>query len=421
MKTEKKFSQKTIKFFYRNPDLHTERVLWYLSSLHKKVWNHMLNMCKGNFEHIDSLLDKVNPKGQEEIQKLKDFALENQNEEKPEYGKTRTLSEFGMLYCLGPIRNNDPELLQLPLNDLQKPCRVLSKSWKSFFELKRRGDERARPPRYQNEQNFFTLQWEKPTIITKEIEGIIISSFLVFNHKIKGVGEIHIELPHYVSRLIADKKVRFVTIKRTQYHVNRTSDFEINLVYEVPKTEKEEINSNMKIAGVDVGSRNIALVVSGEQSSVKTWNLPKWDQYFTKQRSNIEARMKTKTKGSRAWRDLFDARTKLSKKWGDKQKDLHRKIAHEMIEKADVFYIGITNVRLGLAKSENGSKSQHRAVQNTGNLSRFIRFLEEKAEEYGKHVIKVPDQKVETTNNQRKVLGAVRNYEYGIKNHAQVL
>ncbi len=407
---EKEFSQKTIKFFYRNPEPHIERILWYISFLHKKVWNHMLDICKGIFSHIDQLFESINPKGQAELQSLKDFTQENQEDGRI---KNKTLSEFGMLYCLGPIRNNDTELLQLPLNDLQKPCRVLSKSFKSFFELKKRGDNKARTPKYQSEKIFFTIQWEKPKF-TEKVESGVTKIFLVVNHKIAGIGSIEIELPKYVSDLLRGKQVRFVTLKRTHVHTDRISDFEINLVYEVPKTEKKKIDQNSKIAGVDLGARRIGLVTSG--GVFRVWNLPKWDQYFTKQRMNIEARMKTKTQGSRAWRDLFDARTKLSKKWGDKQKDLHRKIAHEMIQMADVFYVGIAPVRLGLANSESGSKSQHRAVQNTGNLSRLLRFIEEKAEEYGKEIVRVPDQKTSSEkNNERKIYGAVRNYEYGIK------
>lgn len=423
-KKEKQFGQKTVKFYYKNPTTHTEQVLWYISHLHKKVWNHMQDICSGKFDHIDILLDKVNIKGQEEIQKLKDSLLEVVTREGSTYNKSKSLSEFGMLYCLGPIRNSDPELLQLPLNDLQKPCRVLAKSWKSFYELSKRGDKAARPPRYKGESFFFTLQWEKPKIIS--IGG---KCNLVVNHKISGVGEILIPLPKYVCELVSDKKVRFVTIKRTHTHVDHASDFEINLVYETELVEKISLSNDTKIAGIDVGSRRITVVVSDEPSKVKTYELRAHDKYFTKQRQKIEQKMKLCKKGSKRYRKLADTITKLSNKWHNCQKDSQRKIAADIIKKADVFYIGETNIRVNrkdkegnvsdsLAQSKDGSKSEHRAVQNTGNLSRMTQFINEKAVEYGKYTSKVPDHKSDTKNKKDsiKIIGAVCNMEYGIAN-----
>ena len=185
-KKEKDYGQKTIKFYYQHPDPHVERALWYISHLHKTVWNNMLAICNGDFSLVDTLLDKINPKGQEEIAHMKAGATVETKKSGEEYVKIRTLSEFGMLYVLGPMRNADPELLQLPLNDLQKPCRVLAKSWKSFFELAKRGDAEARPPRMKSDTFFFTLQWEKPKVATWD--GI---SFLIVQHKIPGLGELH--------------------------------------------------------------------------------------------------------------------------------------------------------------------------------------------------------------------------------------
>ncbi|MCC6198779.1 transposase [Candidatus Nomurabacteria bacterium] len=415
-KKEKEYGQKTVKF-YVTPSLHTERVLWYISHLHKRVWNHMQAICQGDFGHIDTVLDKVNLKGQEEIQKLKDFKESMPPIEKTfDYAggasttvsikPTRPISEFGMLYALGPIRNADPELLQLPLNDLQKPCRVLAKSWKSFFELNKRGDTEARPPRMKNDLFFFTLQWEKPKVVRYGTDTV-----LLVNHKINGIEGIGITLPLYVSNLLSEKSTRYVTIKRTFPFWDRRSKFEVNIVYETERVETLPIDAHTKYAGVDLGARRIILIQDG---MVKTWHLEKWDQYFTKQRQAIEARMATKIKGSRAHVALFDARTKLSKKWADKQKDAQRKIAYEMVQFADVFFVGETTIRLGLAKSEKGSKGQHRAVQNTGNLARFVRFLKEKAIERGKQVIEVPDFISDGDKTIRKVESAVRHLEYGL-------
>jgi transposase len=171
--------------------------------------------------------------------------------------------------------------------------------------------------------------------------------------------------------------------------------------------------------GVDIGARRIALVQSGTNLA-RTWVLPKWDQYYTKQRQKIEARMATKVKGSRAWVDLYDVRTKLSKKWSDSQKDNQRKIAHAMVQYADVFFVGETDIRLGLAKSQKGEKKtkkekgQHRAVQNTGNMARFVHFLKEKAVERGKQVIEVPDYVCESDKKVRKIESAKAHLEYGL-------
>lgn len=404
-KKEKAYGQKTVKF-YASVDQHTERVLWYISHLHKRVWNNMFAVCSADFSLVDTFIDKVNPKGQEEIAKIKESVTIVAGQ-RGDYVKSKTLSEFGMLYCLGPMRNADPELLQLPVNDLQKPCRVLAKSWKSFFELSKRGDKEARPPRMKNDLFFFTLQWEKPRVANER--G---STCLFVNHNIDGAGKVFLPMPPYVSALLADKKLRYVTVKRTYPFYDRRSKFEVNIVYETSLAEQCPITENTRYAGVDIGSRRITLVCEAG-NVVKTWHLPKWDQYFTKQRQSIEERMGTKTKGSRAWMALYDARTKLSKKWADKQKDLQRKIAREMVGYADLFFVGETAVRLGLARSE-GTKGQHRAVQNTGNLSRFIRFLKEKAAECGKRVVEVPDFVSDGDKRIRKVESALRHLEYGM-------
>ncbi|HWC57366.1 MAG TPA: transposase [Candidatus Paceibacterota bacterium] len=432
-KEEKSYGQKTVKF-YADLDPHTERVLWYISHLHRRVWNNMLSICNADFSLIDTLLDKVNPKGREEIRKLKEFAetmppIEKTFEHNDGTSTTVSikpswsLSEFGMLYALGPMRNADPELLQLPLNDLQKPCRVLAKSWKSFFELRKRGDKKARSPRMKNDLFFFTLQWEKPKLVEKD--GRL---YLSVNHKIPGVDAVLIPVPKNGMIVPKPKEkradgddthcslsefpLRYVTINRMFPFHDRPSRFEVNIVYETEKVEVAPIGPATRYAGVDNGTRRKSLAL--EDGTSKTWYLPKWDQYFTKQRQIIEARMATKVKGSRAYIALYDARTKISKRWADKQKDLQRKIAHDMVQYADVFFVGETAVRLGLAQSEGGTKGQHRAAQNTGHLSRFPRFLMEKAIECGKRVIMVPDFISDADKAVRKVESAVRHLEYGL-------
>jgi hypothetical protein len=84
----------------------------------------------------------------------------------------------------------------------------------------------------------------------------------------------------------------------------------------------------------------------------------------------------------------------MFKKMADQQLDFERKTARNIVQMADCIFIGVTSVRLGLAKTKTKSGKVHRGVQNTGLMARLPDLIRQKAVEFGKVVIDVSDPRL---------------------------
>ena len=261
--------------------------------------------------------------------------------------------------------------------------RKLAGSYQSFFELKKKKDQRAREPRPQNPDTFMTLSWSSFAIKN----GILL---------VPGIHGERIAIPlrtvrpdgnpanpgDHLERNIAGKKVAHATLTL------REGRFQLNLITtgDLPKV----IEHPRFFRAIDLGAGDIAVTDSdGSEFLIPT---RRTDKYWMDQIAVIEGRQRLRTKGSRGFKRLASGRKKIHDIAGKQRTSHQRKVADAITEKkVECIILGKPRTRLGLSQSASGTPDQHYGVQNTGYMFRLLLFIKEKAEERGIPVIELPD------------------------------
>jgi transposase len=304
----------------------------------------------------------------------------------------------------------------VPLADVssdveREVLRKLAGSYKSFFELKKNRDTRARKPTEKQEPWFQTISW---------------SSFKIVGDKLMVPGyqqdQIEISLKGrdkrtgrftkgYLETKIQGKKVTFVTLSRDRM----TGDFILSLVTAKPMPEIEEQPDQNRptriFRAIDLGAGDIAVSDSDGREYLIPTRRP--DKMWMDRIAEVEARQERRKKGSRAWKKLATARRYMHNRSGAQKDDHQKKVAHALISPdVQCIIVGKSKTRLGLARTENASPAQHYGAQNTGYLFRMFLYLRNKAEERGVKFIELPDPRRE---------GSLENPEYKFRASRQLL
>jgi len=251
----------------------------------------------------------------------------------------------------------------------------LAGSWQSYFELRKKGDTEARPPRSKKEDFFQTMAW---------------SSFSVFGDTVRVPGyqkkRITIKLGEYLTEQIRGREVRYLTLYRNRYN----GEFNLSVVVATPAPK--QIENPKFIRAIDLGAGNMAVSDStGEEYLIPT---RRPDKYWMPRIAQVEKRVGGCTKGSRAHRRRMKARRIMHEKSGNQKISYQRKLARALFTGGvQAIIIGKSKTRLGLAQSNSGTPDQHYGAQNTGYLFRQLLYIKEKAEERGIPVIEISDPK----------------------------
>jgi len=292
----------------------------------------------------------------------------------------KPITAYSLNYWLTKERRNEITLddgtvvnLGLISVDLEREVlRKLAGSFQSYFELRKKKDNRARKPAPKKTGWFQTLSWSSFTI-----EGDIL--------RVPGYDKMRLEIPlgAYLAAQISGKQIVHATISR-----NHDGVLELSLVTASPMPDV--IAQPKFFRAIDLGAGDIAVSDSDGSEFLIPARRP--DKFWHGEVvPAIEKRLASKKKGSRRYLRLMAGRRWALEKNRFQHENHQRKLAHALLEeKVDCVIIGKSRTRLGLAKS-GGAPGQHYGAQNTGYLFRLFLFIKEKAAERGVRVIEFPD------------------------------
>ncbi len=342
-----------------SPTQEQENLLLELSEAHRILWNTTNEYAREYRKHYLNCFHK-------------NESLEKNDRIKP------IVQEFDLMYQYKNI-GKFPELAILNVASAQTTMERVVAMWQSYLGNRKGGDWTACEPGDAYAHQFTVMSWKAPQLYMID-RGIRVPQ--------NSGSELVISIaPH--ANMIRNYKIKKLTITRCVRDLEKPSQYKISATYELPKPETVSLERFMAL---DLGAGDIGYY-SPEKSGTISCRRP--DKYWMPKIADVEKRMTKCTKGSRRFQDLATARKTMFKKMADQQLDFERKTAHAIVHMADCIFIGVTSVRLGLAKTKTKSGKVHRGVQNTGLLARLPDLIRQKAIEFGKVVIDVPDPRLQ--------------------------
>ena len=270
--------------------------------------------------------------------------------------KGETISAYTQMAQLPDLRKSSVEFKAVGSQVLQDVIQRLDKAYKSFFQRIKRGNNKVGFPRFKskNRYNSFTLKqtgWK--------LEGRYLY--------IKNIGKFKL----FLSRPI-EGNAKTITIRRSptnKWFVSFSCD-------DVPI---KEIPASKQKVGIDVGIKHFLVDSQG--------NFVENPKYFRQSEKLLRRRQRSlcrKKKGSnrRSGARLLIAKT--HEKIVNQRKDFIHKVANSYINKFQTIYVEDLNIK-GMVKNRHLSKSI-----SDSSWGMFFNFLDYKAAEAGRTVIKVP-------------------------------
>jgi transposase len=366
-----------------------ERVIFRLSDIHRMIADQMIIECRYRLALA-----------------LRKKKAEPIVDGESEYD-TRTTA-FSLNYILTDLGKHDHFscLKQIRSEDARGTALYVSGAFDSYFELKKRGDAQARMPRPSSNGMFQTIIWQNVVLRGNSVRLI---------HMLDGKKQfLDIEIPQMTAKKIGGRDIIHAKIVRKNKCLDDPSGYSIELVCHQPAPEPKVLKRAM---GVDIGAGNIAMV---DSRGHKTWvHMRRPDKFWMPKILLCDAQLKALRDGrleqTQQYHDTAKNRRGMFQKMQSQQRDFQRKLAAHVIIMADVFFIGEESIRLGLAQSHDGTAKEHRGVQNTGAMSRFVQYLKWNARKNGKMVVMVPDAHSQHADYKtRKVLAAEAHLKSGL-------
>ncbi len=323
------------------PSPEQEEILWKLSEKCRLIYNFALS------ERIDSWKNKG------------------------EY-----VSYFKQQNDLPKLKEKYPEYKWVYSKVLQYILRTLDADYRSFFSLFKKGDKNARSPKFKGKKYFTTMVYNQSGFKLKD-------GYVFLSHKYS---------KNPLKFKIPDK---FKFNKVYQVSVFKKGDkFYISISYD--KKVKDYVNNN-KYQAFDLGiMKHTGVNLDGKFIEFEN---KRYDKYWQKRVQEIQSRRDHCKKGSIKWNILNSNLKLMKKKCANQLKDFQHKLSRKIIDntKANTIIVGDLSVKDMSKKKKGksnhkGTKGLNRAIQNTGTLGRFVRFLTYKAKLIGKRVIEINER-----------------------------
>ena len=287
----------------------------------------------------------------------------------------KTASYIEQQNKLPEIKKQYPEYKWVYSKVLQMVLRTLDADFKSFYALRKK-DENASPPRFKGKKYFTTMVYNQ-------------SGFKVHGYKITLSQNYNNEIPlEFTTEFSFDEcKIKQVTVFK------KDDKYFLSIAYEI---EEKEYIDNLKYQAIDLGVSNIVTAVNTNGKFIQIPN-NRADKYWQPKIEQLQSRADHCKKDSIKWKMLNDRLHKMKRKCANQLKDFQHKLSKEIVEntKANTIIVGDLDVKDMSSKKQGQKKrdrSLHRAMQNTGCLSRFVQFLTYKAKIIGKKVIEINER-----------------------------
>ncbi|MDA0524674.1 RNA-guided endonuclease InsQ/TnpB family protein [Methanococcoides alaskense] len=301
-----------------------------------------------------------------------------------------------------------PEYTWVYSKVLQGTLKCLDNDYRSFFNLKKNGDKKARSPGFKGKHYFTTMLYNQSGFEISDSNGHVVvrksmdtrikqpistytehdQLYIDLSHKHPSKIPLKFELP--VELL--DKRIfkHAVTIDQVNVY-QKDNKFYISITYGVPSIQ---FNNNDTYLAIDIGVSKQTMVDTDGNFTELINRRP--DKYWEPKVQQVQSRRDHCLKNSRKWNLLHGNLKKMKRKSSDQLKDNQHKITKRIIENNDakVIIVGKLDVK-GMASSKPDdkkyNKSVHRGTHNSGHMGRFAQFLTYKAEQAGKRIIRIDE------------------------------
>lgn len=330
-----------------NPSAGQKEILWNLSERCRLCYNFALTERKECWEE-----NKGQPKAEREYIGY----IKQQND-------------------LPAIKEKYPEYKWIYSKVLQYILRNLDADYKSFFALLKEGDTDAQPPRYKGKKYFTTMVYNQ-------------SGFKSYEHKIR--------LSHKYNKTPLEfdipKKFNFSKIYQISIY-QKDNDFYLSITYE--KATKSYVDNGLYQA-FDLGiTKQTCINIHGKSKEFKNIRP---DKYWEKRIEAVQSKRDHCKKYSIKWKFYNKSLKYMKRKTSKQLKDFQHKLSRKIVDntKSNTIIVGDLSVK-DMSKKENeipnlskkANKSVHRAMQNTGSISRFVEYLTYKSKIKGKKTIDI--------------------------------
>jgi len=365
---EKELLYQSVKFEIY-PDESKIRVLTRVSNILVLVWNSALGERRARFElYIAPLYEELKkfPRKSAESNALRQKIREGYKEHIPTF--------FDQLKkLLTPMRKEDPALLgSVPRAYQEETLNTLNGSFVSFMTLRRNNDMDAKPPKGRAEDRFHEISGRSGF----KIDG---SEFVLSTKEQK----LRFPIPNYQLEKLKEAK----QIKKFTLYQSRDRRFWISIAYEIELPDQRPFNPE-EVIYIAFGASSIGVISPEGEKVIDFWRP---DKHWKPKIKEVENRMRSCKKGSRAWKKRAAARRKMYAMTQRQQKLNHREIVASLLRLGFHFVVTEYTVRSKPGKLADGSNPKRGgapqgfnwSAQNTGSFGEFILWLKQKVKEQG--------------------------------------
>lgn len=306
---------------------------------------------------------------------------------------------------------------------LQGTLKCLDNDYKSFFNLRKNKDKKARPPGFKGKKYFTTMLYNQSGFEISDSNGHVFVSksmdtriykpereyseqdkiFIDLSHKHPSGIPLKFELPAtLLEERIFGKATDIVQVNLYQ----NDKEFYISITYKIPAVRH---SNNGCYLAIDIGTSKQSMVDSDGKFIELKNRRP--DKYWEPKIQQIQSRRDHCLKNSRKWKRLHNNLGKMKRKSSNQLKDNQHKNTSNIVENTDAntIIIGKLDVKqMSSSKPADSryAKSIHRGTHNSGHMGRFAQFLTYKAEALGKRVIRIDES---YTSKKCCVCGTIKN------------
>jgi putative transposase len=309
---------------------------------------------------------------------------------------------------LPTLKQQYPEYTWVYSKVLQGVLKSLDNDYKSFFNLKKNKDKKARSPGFKGKDYFTTMLYNQSgfeisdsndhIVIRKSMDTRIkrpVSTYIEhdqlyidLSHKHPSGVPLKFELP---ATLLEERIFKHaVTIDQVNVY-QKGNEFYISITYDVPSIK---FNNNDAYLAIDIGVSKQTMINSDGNFTELINRRP--DKYWEPKINQVQSRRDHCLKNSRKWNLLHGNLKKIKRRSSDQLCDNQHKITKRIIGNTDanVIVIGKLDVKSMAASKPDDkkyNKSVHRGTHNSGHMGRFAQFLTYKAEAMGKRIIRIDE------------------------------
>lgn len=246
-------------------------------------------------------------------------------------------------------------LKDCPSQVLQSTTLNLTKAYKNFFE------GRARYPKFKSFHHKQSCQFPQSVKL--------VDNKALKLPKIKGL------IKARIHRLFEDGQLKTVTISRTP-----TGKYYASLLFETQQEEPKPVTEG-KVAGIDLGIKEFAIVHDGEKCS--KFPNPK---HLSKHERNLKRKQKKlarKQKGSKSRNQARLLVAKVHERVSNTRQDYLHKVSRKIVDNNQVVIVENLNVK-GMVRNHKLAK----AISDVG-WGMFVNFLDYKLKEKGGVLVEI--------------------------------